>query len=305
MSSTPIFDVAETARLRPYRQLIEALKVAAADYAAGRVVNPERLAVPLNADGIMLSMPAAAHDLAIHKLVNICPRNPDRSLPTIFGQVMGFDAETGQTLFILDGPTVTGRRTAAMSMLGVETFSRTPPKEFLLIGTGIQAANHLQAIGELYPEARVRVKGISDDFARAFCDAQKGKVRDLQPLVGAGIPDSVDVVIALTTSRVAVYDEAPRASRLVIGMGAFTPQMCEIGARTIGGSALYVDDLAGAKHEAGDFIQAGVDWSTVSGIKDALVRKPAADKPVVFKTVGCAAWDLAAGRVARSTMPPG
>lgn len=305
MSSTPIFDVAETARLIPFRALVEALKVAAADYAAGRVVNPERLAVPLNGDGIMLSMPAAAPDLAIHKLVNICPRNSERAMPTIFGQVMAFDADTGQTLFILDGPTVTGRRTAAMSMLGVETFTRTAPNEFLLIGTGVQAANHLQAIAELYPRARVRVKGISTDFAQQFCDAHKGEVNDLQPLADAEIPDSVDVVIALTTSRQAVYNETPRAGRLVIGMGAFTPQMCEIGARTIGGSSLFVDDVAGARHEAGDFIQAGVDWSTVLGIKDALASKPSLDKPIVFKTVGCAAWDLAAGRVARSTLGAG
>ncbi|HEY4219245.1 MAG TPA: bifunctional Delta(1)-pyrroline-2-carboxylate/Delta(1)-piperideine-2-carboxylate reductase [Gemmatimonadaceae bacterium] len=301
MATTPIFDVADTARVLPFRPLIEALKVAAAEYAAGRVVNPERLVVPLNDDGIMLSMPAAAHDLAIHKLVNICPRNAERSQPTIYGQVMGFDADTGRTLFILDGPTVTGRRTAAMSMLGVETF-RPAPKEFLLIGTGVQAGNHLQAIGELYPESRVRVKGITAEYAQSFCDAHRGTMRDLQPLTDAAIPDSVDVVITLTTSHHAVYNEPPRAGRLVIGMGAFTPEMCEIGARTIGGSALYVDDVAGAKHEAGDFIQAGVDWSTVRGISDAVANKPSTDKPFVFKTVGCAAWDLAAGRVARATL---
>ncbi len=301
-STTPIFDAADTARLIPFRPLIEALKAAAADYAAGRILSPERLVVPLNDDGVLLSMPAAAPDLAIHKLVNVCPRNAERALPTIFGQVMGFDSDTGKTLFILDGPTVTGRRTAAMSMLGVETFSRNAPKEFLLIGTGIQAANHLQAIGELHPEARVRVKGITPADAQAFCEAQRSTVRNLQPLTDATAPDSVDVVIALTTSRRAVYDEAPRTGRLVIGMGAFTPQMCEIGARTIAGSALYVDDLAGAQHEAGDFIQAGVDWTKVSGINDALANKPALDQPIVFKTVGCAAWDLAAGRVARATL---
>jgi 1-piperideine-2-carboxylate/1-pyrroline-2-carboxylate reductase [NAD(P)H] len=78
--------------------------------------------------------------------------------------------------------------------------------------------------------------------------------------------------------------------------------MCEIGARTIGGSLLYVDDVAGARHEAGDFIQAGVDWSTVKGINDGVANRPALDKPIVFKTVGCAAWDLAAGRVARSNL---
>jgi 1-piperideine-2-carboxylate/1-pyrroline-2-carboxylate reductase [NAD(P)H] len=305
MSSTPIFDAAETARLIPFRALVDALKTAVADYAAGRVASPERLVVPLNDNGIMLSMPAAAPDLAIHKLVNVCPRNGERSLPTIHGQVMTFDPDTGKTLFILDGPTVTGRRTAAMTMLGIETLSRATPKDFLLIGTGTQAASHLQAIGELYPDARVRVRGTSAARAQAFCDAQRGSVRDLEPLADTATPDSVDVVIALTTSRQAVYDEAPRAGRLVIGVGAFTPQMCEIGARTLAGSALYVDDLAGAKHEAGDFIQAGIDWSTVTGMARALEHKPALDRPIVFKTVGCAAWDLAAGRVARSTLGAG
>ncbi|MEM5345555.1 bifunctional Delta(1)-pyrroline-2-carboxylate/Delta(1)-piperideine-2-carboxylate reductase [Paraburkholderia azotifigens] len=305
MSTTPIFDAAGTAHLIPFRPLVDALKKAAADYAAGHVASPERLVVPLNDNGIMLSMPAASADLAIHKLVNVCPRNGERALPTIHGQVMAFDPDTGKTLFILDGPTVTGRRTAAMTMLGIGTLSRAAPQDILLIGAGTQAASHVQAIGELYPEARVRVLGRSAARTQAFCDAQQTNVRSLEPLNDTTIPDSVDTVIALTTSRQAVYDEAPRAGRLVIGVGAFTPQMCEIGARTLAGSALYVDDLAGAKHEAGDFIQAGIDWSTVTGIKDAVANKPALDRPIVFKTVGCAAWDLAAGRVARAALGAG
>ncbi|ACC72498.1 bifunctional Delta(1)-pyrroline-2-carboxylate/Delta(1)-piperideine-2-carboxylate reductase [Paraburkholderia phymatum] len=305
MSTTPIFDAAGTARLIPFRPLVDALKTAAADYAAGRVASPERLVVPLNDNGIMLSMPASAADLAIHKLVNVCPRNGERALPTIHGQVMTFDPDTGKTLFILDGPTVTGRRTAAMTMLGIETLVHAAPKDILLIGAGTQAASHVQAIGELYPQARVRVRGTSPARAQAFCDAHQGNVRALEPLSDSTIPDSVDTVIALTTSRQAVYDETPRAGRIVIGVGAFTPQMCEIGARTLAGSALYVDDLAGAKHEAGDFIQAGINWSTVTGINDALANRPAANLPIVFKTVGCAAWDLAAGRVARAALSAG
>ncbi|MFL9964807.1 delta(1)-pyrroline-2-carboxylate reductase family protein [Paraburkholderia sediminicola] len=305
--TTQIFDAAATARLIPYAALVDALKRASLDYAAQRIVSPERLVVPLNAGGIMLSMPATAPDLAIHKLVNVCASNGARDLPTIHGQVMAFDADTGETLFVLDGPAVTGRRTAAMSMLGVATFAANAPREFLLIGTGTQALNHLQAIGELFPDARVRVKGSAPARAEAFCAAHGGGVYDLQPLGGAAIPDSTDVVIALTTSKQPVYDEAARAGRLVIGVGAFTPAMVEIGARTLGASALFVDDPAGAKHEAGDLIQAGVDWAKVGGIAGVLENAallPAAT-PVVFKTVGCAAWDLAACRVARAALSGG
>jgi 1-piperideine-2-carboxylate/1-pyrroline-2-carboxylate reductase [NAD(P)H] len=304
--TTQIFDAAATARLTPYAALVEALQRASLDYAQQRIASPERLVVPLNEDGILLSMPATAPDLAIHKLVNVCPGNGSRGLPTIHGQVMAFDAETGETLFILDGPTVTGRRTAAMSMLGVKTFAAATPREFLLIGTGTQALSHLEAIGELFPEARVWVKGSAPARAQAFCAAHRGKAFEVRPLAGpeATLPDSIDTVIALTTSRQPVYDEAARAGRLVIGVGAFTPEMVEIGARTIAGSALFVDDQAGAKHEAGDFIQAGVDWAGVQGIAAVLsnsVPLPA-QTPVVFKSVGCAAWDLAACRVARETL---
>ena len=151
----------------------------------------------------------------------------------------------------------------------------------------------------------MRVKGSAPAKAEAFCAAHRDKARNLQPLAGADVPDSVDVVIALTTSKQAVYDEAPRAERLVIGVGAFTPAMLELGARTVHGSALYVDDLAGAKHEAGDFIQAGVDWASVTGIAAVVsgtASLSAASTPVLFKSVGCAAWDLGACRVARAAL---
>ncbi|KAE8758279.1 MULTISPECIES: bifunctional Delta(1)-pyrroline-2-carboxylate/Delta(1)-piperideine-2-carboxylate reductase [Paraburkholderia] len=310
--TTQIFDAAATARLIPYATLVDALRRASIDYAQQRVVSPERLVVPLNEGGIMLSMPATAPDLAIHKLVNVCASNRPRGIPTIHGQVMAFDADTGETLFILDGPTVTGRRTAAMSMLGVRTFAPARPREFLLIGTGTQAVNHLEAIGELFPDARVWVKGSAPARAEAFCAAHAaqgahgGSAHELRPLAdsNAAIPDSIDVVIALTTSKQAVYDEAARADRLVIGVGAFTPAMVEIGARTIAGSALFVDDEAGARHEAGDFIQAGVDWARVGGIAtvvDNAALLPS-KQPIVFKSVGCAAWDLAACRVAREAL---
>lgn len=304
---TPIFDAAATARLIPYATLVDGLKRASIDYAHQRIVSPERLVVPLNHGGIMLSMPATAPDLAIHKLVNVCPSNASRTLPTIHGQVMAFDADTGETRFILDGPTVTGRRTAAMSMLGVRTFASAAPREFLLIGSGTQALNHLDAIGELYPDARVWVKGSALARAEAFCAAHRSKVHDLRPLVQAGVPDSVDVVITLTTSKQPVFDEAARVDRLVIGVGAFTPAMAEIGPRTLGGSRLFVDDAAGAKHEAGDLIQADVDWTRVNAISTVLENAaglPRAE-PIVFKTVGCAAWDLAACRVACEALSSG
>lgn len=303
------FDAEATARLTPFPVLVDALAQACLEAARGEIASPARLVVPLNQGGIMLAMPAAARDLAIHKLVTVCPANRARALPTIHGHVSVCDPDTGEALFALDGPTVTGRRTAAVTLLAMRTFLPAPPRHILLIGTGTQALHHAHALAAVYPEARVLVQGSGPGRAQAFC-ANHGNSLDIRAHEGDAIPDTVDTVITVTTSTRPVYDEPARADRLVIGVGAFTPEMAEIGPRTLQGSALYVDDQAGARHEAGDFIQAGIDWARVTALADALAVHGAArlaeydadTTPVVFKSVGCAAWDLAACRVARAAV---
>ncbi|MDI9651755.1 delta(1)-pyrroline-2-carboxylate reductase family protein, partial [Burkholderia cenocepacia] len=101
-SPIPVFDEAHTAALLDYPALLATLRQAVAEYAAGDIVSPERLVVPLQG-GVMLSMPSSAHDLASHKLVNVCPGNGARGLPTILGQVTAYDATTGEMRFALDG----------------------------------------------------------------------------------------------------------------------------------------------------------------------------------------------------------
>lgn len=297
-----IYTAQQTAELLPFDALVDALRTAATEYADGLITSPERMVVPLGTDGVMLSMPAVAADIAIHKLVNVQPDNTARGLPTIHGQVAAFDSATGQPLFTLDGPVVTGRRTAAVSLLGIETLLPTAPKSILIIGTGTQAAHHVQALQALHPLASIWIRSRSEAKAQAFCARYGGAQANLAVCPAQAIPEAVEVVITVTTSRTPVYDEAALAGRLVVAVGAFTPDLVEIGGKTIGQSQLFVDDLAGARHEAGDFIQAGVDWDEVRPLVAALPSWPRTDRPILLKTVGCAAWDLAACRTARRMM---
>ncbi|MCA7957467.1 ornithine cyclodeaminase [Burkholderia multivorans] len=301
LSRTPVFDAADTAALLDYHTLLATLARTVADYAAGKIVSPERLVVPLQAGGVMLSMPSSAHDLAIHKLVNVCPGNAARGLPTILGQVIACDATTGEMRFVLDGPTVTGRRTAAVTALGVQALHGTP-RDILLIGTGKQAANHAEAFTALFPDARLHVRGSRAAGAAEFCAAHRAHAPQLVPLDDDAIPDAIDVVVTLTTSRTPVYRDAAREGRLVVGVGAFTADAAEIAADTVRHSRLVVDDPAGARHEAGDLIGANVDWQQVASLADVLNGTFARGGPMLFKTVGCAAWDLAACRTARDAL---
>lgn len=297
----PVHDAAETAAALDYPALVAAIATAATEMEAGAITSPERQVLPLGQGGVMLSMPATAADIGIHKLVNVQPANARRGLPTIHGTVTVFDTATGRPLGVLDGPTVTGRRTAAVSLLALQRLLPAPPKAVLLFGTGTQAVHHVQALHAIYPDTTLWVKSRSLEAAQAFCDQQRALHKDMRPC-GDGLPQDFDAVITLTTSTEPVYDEAARPGRLVVGVGAFKPEMAEIGQATLDGSDLYADDPAGARHEAGDLLRAGVDWSRVASLAHA-VREPADfNRPIVFKSVGCAAWDLAAARVAISNL---
>ena len=294
------FDAVETARLLGYRRLIDVLAGVLAEYERREIFSPERLVMPCGDDrGVLLSMPCRARDLVAHKLLTIYSGNPAAGLPAIEGHVSCFNAENGTPLFCLDGPTVTARRTAAITMIGIQRLMPRTPKSILLIGTGAQARAHVEAMSEIYPETVISIQGRSIDAVAAFCArTSSGRVRpadrDTDP--------AIDVVVAATSSKTPVYDEIARPDRLVIGVGAFRLDMREIGTQTIIGSQVYVDDLVGAPGEAGDVAHAGTDWAMVRPLAAALTDPPDFSRPIFLKSVGCAAWDLAACRSAQGVL---
>ena len=305
MTAVRGFDAGETAALLDFPSLIDALSRAATERGdeggEHRIVCPERLVVPLADDATMLSMPAVAADLAIHKLVTITPRNALRGLPTIQGRVTVIDPVTGVTRMSLDGPTVTGRRTAAVSMLAIELLSSRPPRDVLLIGTGEQARHHVDAFAARWPDATLRVRGRNERRAIAFCEAYRERWPAMMPVVDDDL-GTFDVVVTCTTSRTPVWTAPARAETLIVAVGSFRPDQAEIAARTVRDSTIVVDDLDGARHEAGDLLMAGVDWHRIVGLDDLIRDARRRDGPLLFKSVGCAAWDLAAARVALASL---
>lgn len=300
MTAPHFYDAHETASLLDFHDLVVALTQAAAEHAAGAINAPTRHAVPYASGGTMLSMPATAHDIGIHKLVNVMPQNQATGLPTIQGVITAFDSADGRALFMLDGPTVTNRRTAAISMLALRTFLPHPPTHVALLGTGSQADGHAQALAALYPGIQVTAVSRTQENAERFTQQHAGLPLAWTPTTR--LPEGADALIALTTSSKPLYDLPGQAARLLIGVGAFKPDMAEIGPRTLFSSQIYADDPEGAQHEAGDLIQAGVDWASVRSLAQGLAQAPDLGLPIVFKSVGCAAWDLAAARCIRDKM---
>jgi 1-piperideine-2-carboxylate/1-pyrroline-2-carboxylate reductase [NAD(P)H] len=294
-NACPRLNAAETQARLPFPKLVDALQVAVLELADGKIRCPERQAVHMAGGAILLSMPVVADDLAAHKLITVAPRNKALGLPTILGQLAILDGQSGVTRLILDGATVTGRRTAAMSMLGLRALGPRKINRVLLIGTGTQARGHVEALAALYPGIEVGVRGRTKDNENHF---QRQLAHLPLAWVQPSLDDPLDVVITCTTSSTPVYAEAARLDRLLIAVGAFRPEAAELSPEIIHASEVFVDDPGGAPHEAGDLIQANIDWKLVRALGEILPQAAPPTRPRVFKTVGCAAWDLAAARVA-------
>lgn len=298
----PVFDAEATAALLPAAPLVDAVADAMRARRAGRLAAPERGVLPLPEGGRYLVMPAADEHLALTKSLTVHPGRAAHGLPTIQGQVLVADARDGRPLMLLDAPTLTARRTAAVTALGLRVLSTAPVRSVALLGTGAQALAHARVLAELGEVRALHVVGRTTAQADAFADRLAAELGSVELTAHGHLADALrtaQAVVTLTTSlRPVLPDELP-AGLLVVGVGAFTPQMAELPPALLRARRVVVDALDGARHEAGDLIQAAVVWSGVTELVDHLDARPEGGAAPVFKTVGHAAWDLAAAHVAQ------
>lgn len=299
-----ILDATQTALALPYASLVPAIAQAAQDLASGAINAPERLVVPIDAASVLLCMPAIGADISVTKLITVHGNNARHRLPAIQGEVTVFDTATGRRRALLDGPTVTARRTAAVTLLGIQRLAPATPARAVLIGTGVQAAEHARALFEFFGISRFHIAGRNAASAQALCTALAARHPQLSatPVTMEDLPAQcaqADLVIALTTATAPVVPAQMPPHALAVGVGAFKPEMAELPAALLHGRQIVVDHLAGARHEAGDLLRAPIDWTQVRELSDVLGSRVDTAAPTpVLKTVGHAAWDLAAARVA-------
>lgn len=299
-----ILDPIQTAQALPYQRLAPAIESVSLQLSKGEIHAPERQVVTIDASSVLLSMPAIASDIGVTKLITVHGNNAQHRLPAIQGEVIVFDTATGRRLALLDGPTVTARRTAAVTLTGICKLAPAKPASAVLIGTGVQARAHAEALVEFFGLSRFWIASRDVSHAHAFCDALAAAHRQVTAMP-IGLPElssccqQADLVIAMTTAKAPVIPEDIPPHTLAIGVGAFKPDMRELPVGLLRTRSVIVDHLAGAQHEAGDLLAAGLDWSTVRDLPDVVTNGfVQTGVAPIFKTVGHAAWDLAAARVA-------
>lgn len=215
------------------------------------------------------------------------------------------DAHDGRRLGILDGITVTARRTEAVSALAVHRLAPDPAGPLLIVGAGTQARAHLEAFREVLSVRQVFITSRTRENAEklaAFARTLDLQVRVLQH--PEPVLNDATLIVTATNSSSPVIGGELRSDAFVAAVGAFTPSMAELPADLVRRSRLFADSLEGVRAEAGDFIQAGVDWDRVRPLAEAIEDRRPEEGPVIFKCVGHAMFDLAAARLAFSEGGP-
>ncbi len=307
MADVPPLDLtpAQTALALPYVRLAACVQELLQD---DTVQVPARIVQGLDGGGSLFVMPAADRSVAMTKLITFVPHNPAQGRAAIQGDVVVFDPHTGERRAILHGPTVTARRTAAVSLLAAQLLAPKPRGPLLIVGAGVQGKSHLEAFAAGLEIESVRVASRST----ASADALVAHARSLG--LDARRVDDADraladcpLVVSCTSAQAVALRGMPRDDAMVCAVGAFTPRMVEWSppvCQHMARQGRVVVDTRDADHEAGDLLQADLDVSAFATLADVVRQTPlglaakAASGPVFFKSCGWAGWDLAAVRCA-------
>lgn len=298
--SVLVLNQEEVERLLDMAGCIEAMADALASLARGEVQVPLRFIVsPEDGASLLGLMPAhraGGSPLYSLKTVAVFPDNPKRGLDAHQGTVTLFDGETGEVRALMNASAITAIRTAAVSAVATRLLAREDARELALLGAGVQARTHLEALRRVRDFERVRVYSPTAEHARALGEEAVASAEEA--VRGADV-----VVTATNAVEPVLRREWLKEGAHVNVIGGRPPQMREVDVATVADSAFYVDRRESAENEAYDYRDAlesgAIGPDHIKGeIGEVLIGaapgRSGPDELTVFRSLGLAVEDLAA-----------
>jgi ornithine cyclodeaminase len=293
-----------------YPSLIDALKHAfAADWTVP-VRHHHAVPIPGEPDQTLLLMPAWEGGRSVGvKIVTITPGNGARHLPAVQGLYLMLDGATGEPKALMEGKTLTVRRTAAASGLAASFCARKDAAVHLMVGAGALSLPLIQA----HRAARPRIAR-SLLWARDSKKAEE-KIAEIRQ-AGIAVERAADLEAAARAADI-ISCATLSAEPLIHGawlkpgahldlVGAYLPELRESDDEAVKRATLFCDTRAGALKEGGDLLQplkAGIikESDVAAELADLCKGKhpgrQSADEITLFKSVGTAIEDLAAAKL--------
>ena len=304
-----VLNHADVERLLVMNECIAVMRDALSRLARGEAYQPLRMIInPPEAAGDMALMPSyqsgghAAYGL---KAVCFFPDNPLRGLDSHQGGVLLFSAETGELMALMSASAITAIRTAAVSGVATDLLARKDCSDLAMIGAGVQARAHLEAMNCVRDIKRVRVASKRFDQSRKFAEEFAPRYPfSIEPVetVEAAIR-SADLIVTATTAAEPIVSRewiADGAHLNVVGSSIASTR--EIDTATMASAALFVDRRESTFNEAGDYLFAMREGAigrkhVRAEIGELLIGTHAGrsspDEITLFKSLGLAAEDLA------------
>lgn len=304
-----LLNEAQVKSLLPMSDLVQAMEDALARFSAGDVLQPVRTVLTVGPTrayfGVMPAyMPQPARLGA--KLVTVFNGNEARGLPSHLATILLLDPDTGALVALMDGRYITEARTAAVSAVSARHLALPRAGTLAIIGTGVQARSHLEALAEVRPLAEVRVwsprASSRDRFVAEMAPHARAPLR-----AAASAEDAIrgaNLIVLATSSTSPVVDDAWVADGAhVVSVGACRPDQREMDPRLVARARLYVDSRAAALVESGDvvmgireghFTDAHLAGEVGQVVLGRAPRRGSDTEVTVFKSLGMAVEDVVA-----------
>ena len=202
-------------------EIADVVERAIRDEAAGAISTAPKSAV-LPGDGryMMTTLSTSDRpDMTVVKSVMVSPRNPQRGLPGVEGNIILQDSETGRLRAVMEAGWVTAVRTAGLSAVVAKRMANPQSQKVAFIGTGVQARSHLDALQALFPLKEVLAFGRGQANLNSLCRiaGEKGLTATICTTPEEALEDADLVVSSVTLS----FDIQPFINAGWLKPGAF------------------------------------------------------------------------------------
>ena len=281
-------------------ELIPAMEKALIDFSAGRVTQPVRSVIKVDAapaTGFFGLMPALTPDGLGLKAVTFYPSNAARGIPTHMATIFLVDPQTGTPLAVMDGRLITEMRTAAVSGVATKLLASPDARVLAILGSGVQARSHVDALRLVRSFEEICVWSPTFEHAKQFANEVGATAMSAEEAVR-----DADVIVTVTSSKTPVLKGAwLKAGCHVNAIGACRPDWRELDDEAMW-NVVFVDSREGAMKESGDVILSGAKIYAELG--EALAGKipSRANETTIFKSLGMAVEDVAAAMLVYRSM---
>jgi len=240
-------------------------------------------------------MPAVAADAMGAKLVSFYPQNAASGLPSHMAIILLFSSQTGEPLAVMDGRLITEMRTAAVSAAATKLLAAPDSRVLALLGSGVQARAHLEALSQIRSFAEVRVWSRNSEHAERFA-----KKHGIAAMPAENAVRGADVVVTATNALEPILKGAwLKVGAHVNAVGSPRPGWRELDDNAMA-NTLIVDSREAVLKESGDVILSNAPIYAEIGEIFAGCKKVPVAATTVFKSVGLAIEDVAAAKLVYS-----